>query len=224
MAVLGIVTGILGSLLLGLRGLLQAIFTLPFRLTFTTIWSLLILWLLFNAPAIYGDEAAKHTTILMLYMVALTFVFVQTGQRNPLIGISLAEFLVTFVIWLGVTVIALKAFAPFDPQPAVLSTRSVGILLTHALVVAIGEELLFRYGFPGLIQRAGVAPIVAQLVSAILFGLFHWTAYGGSPGSMIVAMILGALFGAITVRFRNGLIIAMAAHAAYNLTVLGFTP
>lgn len=214
--------GVATLILEGIRGTLAALFTLPFRLSFTLVWVAAVLFLLFNAGSIYGDDAARQTTVLTIYLLSITFVFTQTGARNPLIGISVAEFVVTFVIFLAFAVATIKFIVPVEPTPAVLTAASVGVILTHALVVAIGEELIFRYGFPSLLPF--LRPMVAQTISAVAFGFFHWQAYGGNLGSVTVAILMGLVFGAITVLYpRRGLIGVMGVHAGYNLTVLGFT-
>lgn len=213
---LGLVTFIAN----GLRSTLSVILALPFRIQFMALWLLGLLFLLFNAPAFYGDNASQQTTVLLLYMVSLAFVFSQTRERNPLLGISTAEFVLTFVLWFSVAALLFKVVQPFSGAEApLLTTENVLVLLTHALVVAIGEELLFRFALPSILPGPRIA---AQVLSAVAFGLMHFSAYGGDVQNLLFATILGIVFGAITVRYHRGLIIAMAAHAAFNAAVLGF--
>lgn len=217
--VLSVVASFAQFLLRGLVTTLGTIFSLPFRFKFILLWLLALLFLLFNAPAFYGEESARQTQILMLYLVSLAFVFSQTREHNPLMSVSTAEFILTFAWAALVSVVAFKFVQPFNPERALLSSASIAILVTHALVVSIGEELLFRFAIPSLIPGPRIA---AQTLSAFAFGFMHWTAYGGSWPNLLFASVLGLIFGGLTIRFRNGLIIAMAAHFVWNAFTLGF--
>lgn len=220
MAVLGTLGGIFQTMLQGIRSVGSTFAALPFRIHFVLFWLLALLFLLFNAEAFYGQNAGRQTTILLMYSCSLAFFFSQTRMRNPLIGMSTAEFMLTFLLWGAIGAFAFKVFAPFTPtEQPLLSKEAIGIVLTHALVVAIGEELLFRFAVPSLIPGP---PMAAQTLSAAAFAAMHWSAYGGSIPNMIFAFALGLFFGAITVKVRNGLVVAMALHAVFNLTVLGF--
>lgn len=215
----GGVVSFLGYILQGIRSTASTLGNLPFRFQFVGLWLIGLLFLLFNASAFYGEDAPAQTTVLSIYMVSLAFVFSQTGKTNPLVGISTAEFVITFSIWVAFGAALFKVIQPFNPEVATLTAASVGILVTHALVVAIGEELLFRFAIPSMIPGPAAA---AQTISAVLFGVMHWSAYGGSWENMLFATILGLVFGAITARFRHGLIIAMALHFTWNSYTLGY--
>lgn len=218
---LGVIHGVVQTALDGIRTVGSTFFALPFRLRFIFIWLLALLFLLFNAEALYKDSAARQTTVLLLYLVSLAFVFSQTRVTNPLLGISAAEFILTFLLWFAVGAFVFKTFAPFTPADhPTLSGESILVLVTHAVVVAIGEELLFRFALPSMIPGP---PMAGQTISAAAFGVMHWAAYGGSIPNVLFASVLGLFFGAIVVRVpRVGLIIAMALHFAFNAFVLGF--
>lgn len=210
------------TMLQGIRGVGSVLAGLPFRVKFGLVWLLAVIYLLYNAEAFYGAErAATQTSVLLLYVASLAFVFSATPRGNPLMGVSTAEFIVYFGMALGAGVVLLKSVGVFAPPPAPpLSRESIGALLTHALVVATGEELLFRHAIPGLIPGP---PAAAQTLSAAAFGVMHYSAYGGSVPAMLWAGVLGLLFGVFVVLYRGrGLMIAMGLHTAYNLYVLGY--
>jgi len=96
----------------------------------------------------------------------------------------------------------------------------------------IGEEILFR----GFIQRAFTRRFnaaVATIVSSLLFGLIYLYVHGLwrdatglhlRLGSAAVALVFMACIGAVFTCCRTlsgSLWPAMAAHAAFNLTLLG---
>lgn len=208
-------------MLQGIRGLAAGVLSLPFVVKFVLFWFIGFLFLMFNAPSIYGAAASQQTTILLLYGVSVLMALFITRKRNPLLTLSTAEFVITFVVSAVLFTGILKWIVPTTPSPAELTTASVGILLTHALIVAIGEETIFRFAIPSFIPGP---PIVAQAISAIIFGALHYTAYNGDPLSMAFAAGLGFVFGTIVVMFpRVGLVIAYAAHASWNWLSLGFT-
>lgn len=215
------VAGFFGSLSQGTSRTAKGLSAAPFRIKFALVHFLLVLTLLFNASSWYGENASQQTTILLLYLVSIVFAFVSFGRPNPLAQISTGEFLLTFAFYGIAGVVLFKLLAPISPPAAELSTTSIAVILTHAFVVAVGEELLFRYFVPGVLESAQINKYVAQLVSAVIFGALHWTAYGGNLGAIAFAASLGAVFGLIAGRFKNGLIITIALHAAYNISVIG---
>lgn len=220
MAALGGVTAVLNYIAQAARVTFGTLLQLPFRFQFIAFWLIGVLFLLFNANSLYGSEAATWTTALLLYLTSLAFVFSQTREVNPFLGMSLAEFAITFGLWAIVLAAIFQFIQPFNPEQATLTTESVTLLITHILVVAIGEELLFRFAIPSLIPGPRVA---AQTISAIVFGFMHWTAYGGSIENLLFASALGFIFGMIVVLYpRNGLVIAISAHAVWNAYTLGF--
>lgn len=214
------VVGFFSQLGAGIRGALSLLFVIPFRVQFILLWVIALLFLLFNAGAFYGEDAGRQTTILLMYTVALAFVFANTRQRNPLLTITAGEFIITFALWAAVGALLFKFIEPLNPERAVLNSASIATLVIQALVVAVGEELLFRVAIPSLIPAPAM---VAQVFSAIVFGLLHLSAYGGDFSSMLFATILGLFFGAIVVLYRDqGLIIVSALHFVWNAYTLGF--
>lgn len=87
------------------------------------------------------------------------------------------------------------------------------------LVVAPGEELVFRGVVQGQFRRAyGAVPAV--VIASILFGVSHTAALSG-PGKLTylaVATILGLILGAVYERTEN-IVVPILIHAAWNSTL-----
>ncbi|MFW5904229.1 MAG: type II CAAX prenyl endopeptidase Rce1 family protein [Candidatus Saliniplasma sp.] len=108
---------------------------------------------------------------------------------------------------------------PFEPPSQTgVATSSFALIITHIFVVAANEEILFRAAIPDLLPIEGLQ---AQAVSAVLFGLFHWTAYGAVWCGILFAIFAGFIFGWIVERWETGLVAAIGVHSAWNLFVLG---
>lgn len=114
--------------------------------------------------------------------------------------------------------LAIKAATPsaWLPLSASHATWEVAAYLTSFGVLApICEETLFR----GYLQRrvaAAAGIVVAIALSALLFGMAHWT----SPTTMLFAGLFGLVLG-IYRAFGGSLVVCCAIHAAHNLFVYG---
>jgi len=83
--------------------------------------------------------------------------------------------------------------------------------------VAATEELVFRGIFPRVITRAGGSAGQAWAVSAVAFGLAHWSL---GVGAMVHAAALGLLLGAAA-RLGRSVWPAVVAHYAIDLAAFG---
>lgn len=222
MVVLNGVLSILGAILEGLRALASVFTRLPFLIKFVAIWLGAVLYLLYNASALYQEKASYYTVLLLVYTAALGFAFANTSRPNPFLSISLGEFVFIFAIYASLGYAAFKLLAPLDATRIVLNTQNVAVAFTHIFVIAMGEELLFRVVFPNLLSPP-LHPMAAQILSGLAFGGFHMAAYAGSPVALVFASIMGIIFGAIVYKNpRYGIVITSALHAAWNLSRLGY--
>lgn len=169
-------------------------------------------FLLVNAPAIAPTgEVDKFRTILMIYMI-LQVAFYTLAPRVKGLKMNVNQALIWFVAGFVITVFVLAGFRGLTGLE--VQTYAVGasiyLILMHALVVAVAEELIFR-GFMPL--------LITAIPAQIAFGLFHWSAYGGGMMSILTAIAAGLIFYAI-MRYTN-IWTVMGIHGAYNLVVLG---
>lgn len=87
----------------------------------------------------------------------------------------------------------------------------LGTVVVVAGLIPLGEELLFRGVLAGAWLRAG-RPLIAVLLSAVLFGLAHVTV---GPRTMVIAALLGALLAA-ALWISQSLGAVVLAHALIN--------
>ncbi len=91
-------------------------------------------------------------------------------------------------------------------------SRNVFGFLSIALIAPIAEEMLFRGGIEGFLLRRKIKPIIAILVSAIIFGVIH-----ANPAQIFFATILGIIFG--WMYYRTGSILPSIVGHVLNNTV-----
>jgi len=175
------------------------------------------LFALFNAPAIWGENYPQMQTQLMIYLVAVAYFIAVTNKRPEIYDISLITSVTIFFLAFFLSLAVFRAM-PFKPAGQNVATTSFALIFTHVFVVAANEEILFRSALPDLIPLKGMG---AQGVSAVLFGLFHWTAYGADLNGIAFAVFAGLIFGFIADRWETGLVAAIGVHAAWNLFALG---
>lgn len=106
------------------------------------------------------------------------------------------------------TFAALAASTAANDAPALGPSLFLPMLLCHALLAPVGEELFFRGYLMGVWESG--AQKTATIAVALLFALSH------GLGSMTpVYLLLGLLFALLTQR-SNSVLAAMLAHAGYN--------
>ena len=167
--------------------------------------------LLVNASVIApAEEVGRFQTVLLVYMV-LTTAFLALTPKQPWMRANLNQAVAWFTGGFVGGVLLLTSFQALPRFFGALSVSGpVYLTLTHALVVAVSEEWIFRGFLPALITV-----IPAQ----IAFGVFHFAAYGGNWWAMLIAIVAGFLFYAIA-RYTN-IWTAIGIHAAYNTVILG---
>lgn len=153
------------------------------------------------APAFFG-LAVRETVGLRLPRLADLGWGVLAGALCPLVGLCVAEVQATFLPMSSDVLELLNGIVPPDLSLPVL-------LLLIAAAPAICEEVLFRGAIQGLLARS-LRPWLAAVLTAIAFGLFHFSLFRILPTA-----ILGLLFG--LARARSGSIaVPILMHAMNN--------
>ncbi len=192
-------------------------------------WIILLTWLLVNGESIFPEVWDSSWTSLVSIYIILDAAFLgmyanmkiqnknsMFSAANNSLGMTLFFGVLAFVItW--ITMIIIYAFYPYVSNIPIQSAFIAAFLL-QVVVIAASEEVIFR----GLILdmlSTKLRFVPAVIISSIAFALFHYTAYGGPVGFMVVAFCLGVIW--CYVRMYWGLGATIFSHAAYNLAVQG---
>jgi len=167
------------------------------------------------------------TLVIIIYMVGVALFLLATDkipmkykeQETPItdsvIGGSLA-FLGATILFIVVKDLGLY-FTTVTSMPVGMIPAN---LIFQLVIVASSEEIIFRgaiFGF--LYQQYGW--FVAYFGSALIFALFHYSAYAGNLYATLVAFFMGLVFAYCVDRWNIGVVISL--HFAYNSFVIGAT-
>jgi len=148
------------------------------------------------------------------------------GRSLREIGIGVASggvlyLAVAFGVATGVSWFLERAFGqtivtPHQLSPD-LSTSAKGLAAFLAVVIAPPAEELFFRGvlFRGLRDRRGFG--VAAAVSAVAFGLAHWTGEWRGALVLVLSMVVTGLGLAFLYDRRKNLVTNIAAHVTFNV-------
>ncbi|MDN5914053.1 MAG: CPBP family intramembrane metalloprotease [Pseudonocardia sp.] len=129
--------------------------------------------------------------------------------------VAVAAGLLTKVVTVG-AILAYQALTGDRSNPQEVLTNSAagggwqlaGLLLFGAVLVPLGEELLFRGLIYGSLRRYGV--LLGLIVSSVLFGLAH-----GLNAVLVAAVVLGAVNVVLYERSRS-IWVPMLSHTMFN--------
>lgn len=196
--------------------------------------------IILGLPMLINKPEMLFTPSVLFYI--LLYVFAAAGHYDDvirprikgkdvtgtLIGGLLGYLIIQIMFLFGLTMLR----TPNGGLALVPLTRFEAIIFNLGFVVA-GEELIFRDTLPFLLSIGFVsmnikgysleerdAVIFAFLISSVLFGLLHWTAYNFDPIALVQAVVAGVVLSIM--RIKWGLGASYLAHALFNvLNLLG---
>ena len=188
------------------------------------------IWMLSQASILFPQDTEKWKWIIMTYMVITAFVFSWgTYKGATLFKVNFLKRIHVFIIGAIVTFLLLYAmgFAVGSGQlPTIWGTLTlipIGVLLLHALIVAVDEELIFRGFLLNTLQKNRVDRMTAYLTSAVIFAMFHFAMAGGEWLLLLIYIPLGLLFAFVKDKFSPQTGMAnMGVHFGWNAFILGF--
>ena len=193
------------------------------RTSFILVIILIQLFFWLNGKAVFPNWDSTYGDMVLVYIAMTVMVFLWAGRHTKKelerpIGYSMGVFAAFFIMTYMILAFSLS-LSDTIIQPMATSLFWPTIIL-QICVIATPEEMIFR---GVLLERFGLVP------QAILFAIWHSYAYSViyympetimmGLVSLTLAFIMGIIFGLITRKF--GLAGAIAAHAAYNLTISG---
>lgn len=135
----------------------------------------------------------------LLFIVVLIGWARATGLTTPL-RVGPAFLALPYVLFVGFIAYAPALVMEAQDEPIILTPadwKVIGIASLAALIVGFFEEVLFRgVLLHGL--RSRIAAVPAVLVSAVIFGTFHFVNWAnGQPFDATLAQVLGAVGGGV---------------------------
>ena len=169
------------------------------------------------------------TAVIFIIFTPDYFAFIQqTGIKNYMQG-SVAQFRPLSFLWMlllgfaaqHVTSLLMSLIMMFAPDVMNEYSQMVEIsgMTSYSLLWFIGtlilppvtEEIIFRGLIMNYLRRGGAGFIVANLIQAVCFGIYHQNLVQG-----IYAALLGILLGYLAHRYRS-LLAPMFLHFLFNL-------
>ena len=203
-------------------------------LIFGTFYSVLLYGIAQFIFEVFADNCSAPVAIIagvvmsvgMLLIYALSFRL--GGDRVPdlplksLLSSTLKGFGICaayFVVVVGV----LFALGVYRVNSIGISFMDILLWLSFFLLIAVGEEMIFRgFLFRWIDRRFGF--VAALVVSAFIFGLVHWS-QGDFLSAMAIAVEMGILVGA-AYRYSGDLWLPIGMHWGWNFTqgnIFGFS-
>ena len=116
----------------------------------------------------------------------------------------------------------LPGYAPLGAMPEIRSSAwnridlSLGLLLVGVL-----EELVFRAYAYTVIRRYTASPAAIVAISAVAFGLIHWSA---GLHTVLITAVIGAVFMVVYLQTRSAPALALAHFAVDFIDFAGVIP
>lgn len=170
---------------------------------------------------------------ILTYMVFVALIFSFDTIRGAktekaLFRVSFFKRFPVFLISATISLVILWVFGFFIKGGALnsvsqaISSIGIGVILLHAFMVAIFEELVFRGWVVDRLQEQRVRKNVIFILQAIIFAIFH-AFMGKSFITLLLYIPLGMLFMIIKNKFSPRTNMANSGvHFAWNVFILGF--
>lgn len=170
-----------------------------------------------NAEYIYGPYAAMVKNVLLVYFILLAVFSPYVIQILNRIGPQdIPNFTIGFVLTAAVMLVVPVASITGEVEKGL--TLALGFGFLHGLIKAFDEEIIFR----GVLPKIMGGTRAADIVSSIIFGVFHLAVSGANIFVMLLLMGLGIAW--VFMRDRFGLMGSTGSHFAYNLAALKVLP
>lgn len=197
---------------------------LPAVLMLQSLMNIMVYQILGTAPTLAIN--AVPITLMLILLIGIWYRF-ETGYRfSPVQAVGkvrIAPFYLAAVgigaqgistlMMLAIQFLLPKAMADYEQLlgNSGMGTMSLPIIIYTVLLAPIVEELIFRGLIHHYFEKAGLAFWIANLLQAVLFGIYHLNLAQG-----ICAGVIGVLIGYV-VRKYDTLAAGIALHIVFNM-------
>jgi len=189
------------------------------KIAFGIIIILIQLWLYINADYVYGAYSSTVRNVMLAYFILLAIL--SPFVIKILLGIGIQDvpnFSIGFVITALIMFAIGGAVTLLTGEVEKGLTLALGFGLLHSLVKAFNEEVIFRGVLPSIFGKS----LYSDILSSVLFGVFHVAVTNASLAGIVFLIGLGFIWS--QVRNHLGLMGSTGSHFAYNLAALGVLP
>lgn len=170
---------------------------------------------------------------ILTFILLLSFVFAWdtvSGSKTEraLFRVSFLKRFPVFLIAAGISSAILFGFGLLITGNSIatisqaISSVALGVIILHAFMISIGEELVFRGWVPERLLSRGISANTTMIISTVVFALFH-AGMGKSFLTLLTYIPLGIIFYQVKRRYSPETNMANAGvHFAWNLFILGF--
>lgn len=137
--------------------------------------------------------------------------------------LSLAALVILFTVSIASSLLlpgenssSVMTFLEALPPKGIMRTLMIAsLILRHALVPAVTEELYFRHKLSDALTRVGTKPPIVLIVTSLMFGALH----RGGIAPVLLATISGAVLWLLA-RLTGRIGYPIAVHFIYNLMII----
>jgi len=181
--------------------------------------------LLINGSALFGSYWSEYEPVLTIYIL-LDAVLLPLSLMKiiPFLEITISDAIIVFIPTFLIGGFLFQTLFRVSSITVPVTNFFLDFIF-QIFVVAFTEEMIFR----GILLQYNLGPIPGWLWTGIAFGFAHLNSYttrlGLDWGALIIAILMGWLFGLIVTYFSKmnlsgvGLTITWALHSAWNVAL-----
>ena len=193
------------------------------KISFILIYSLFSFYFLINGSGLFDDWSSNWTSSTLIYLVGVSlFLGIQEklpkDLESPILK-SLVGFCMAFMLSTGLFLVLYDAGLYFQDVTPIASNKVLALFVYQLVIVCTSEEIIFRGVIYRFFRQFNV--YIGVFISSIIFALFHFVAYGGNLGAMMIAFLMGCILALCMERWNIG--VSISVHFAWNCFILGIT-
>lgn len=186
------------------------------------------IWMYTQASVLFPNNALEWQIRIGVYIgiTALVFGVSSTKTERELFVGHFFRRLPVFILFSVGTLTLLFLFGKtieWNGLSAVsgkLADIGLGVILFHAFIVAVDEELIFRGWLNDILGRKTLGIWTRAIIISIVFAFFHYALAGSEPLVLFTYIPIGLAY--FFIKEKYGIMASIGTHWAYNIFILGF--